>query len=73
MIKESNTPIGAMNVVSFNEKVKSATIGYCIGRNWWRQGYTSEALQAVMDFLFDEVGVLRIEAEHDVKIQIPEK
>lgn len=66
VIKETNTPIGAMNVVSFKDKVKSATIGYCIGRNWWRQGYTSEALQVVMDFLFDEVGVLRIEAEHDV-------
>lgn len=30
------------------------------------QGYTSEALQAVMNFLFDEIGVLRIEAQHDV-------
>ena len=40
-------------------------IGYCIGRTWWHQGITSEALQAVMDFLFDLVNVNRIESRHD--------
>jgi RimJ/RimL family protein N-acetyltransferase len=40
-------------------------IGYCIGRNWWHQGYTSEALQALLDFFFDEVGVNRVETRHD--------
>lgn len=28
-------------------------------------GYTSEALKAVIDFFFDEVGADRIEARHD--------
>ena len=26
--------------------------GYCIGRKWWNKGYTTEALQAVVDFWF---------------------
>ena len=26
--------------------------GYCIGRNWWNKGYTTEALQAVVDDWF---------------------
>ena len=30
------------------------------------QGYTSEALGAVINFLFDEVGLNRIAARHDV-------
>ena len=38
------------------------SIGYCIGRTWWHKGITSEALKAVMDFLFDVVEVKRIEA-----------
>lgn len=42
-----------------------AHIGYCIGRKWWKQGITSEALKAVIDFLFDEVKTNRIEARHD--------
>jgi Acetyltransferases, including N-acetylases of ribosomal proteins len=58
-------PIGCISVVNMNEKVSAAHIGYCIGRSWWHQGITSEALKAVMDFLFDVVEVNRIEARHD--------
>lgn len=42
-----------------------AHIGYCIGEKWWHQGITSEALQHVINFLIDEVGMNRIEAVHD--------
>ena len=58
-------PIGSMAVVEHDDRVGKAQIGYCIGRNWWHRGLVSEALQAVMDFLFDEVGYDRIEARHD--------
>ena len=47
------------------EKAVSAEVGYCVGREFWHKGIASEALKAVMDFLFDEVGVNRIEAYHD--------
>jgi len=30
--------------------------GYAIGRAWWNKGYTTEALCAVRDFFFEEVG-----------------
>ena len=30
--------------------------GYCLGRAFWGQGYATEALAAVRDFWFDEVG-----------------
>lgn len=58
-------PIGNIAVVHMNEEVSAVHIGYCIGRKWWHQGITSEALKAVMDFLFDEVDVNRIESRHD--------
>ena len=41
-------------------------MGYCMSRAHWRKGVMPEALKAVVDFLFDEVGFNRIEAEHDV-------
>ncbi len=61
----NNEPIGDIAVVCINENISKAHIGYCIGRTWWNRGITSEALKAVMDFLFDVVGVNRIEARHD--------
>ena len=58
-------PIGSISVVEHDDRVGKAHIGYCIGRSWWRMGIVSEALKAVMAFLFDEVGYGRIEARHD--------
>lgn len=47
------------------EDVSAVHIGYCIGKARWHKGITSEALNAVMDFLFEMVDVNRIEARHD--------
>ena len=58
-------PVGSISVVSLSEQTEKAHIGYCIGRQWWHQGITSEAMRAVMDFLFDEVGVQRVDSRHD--------
>ena len=63
--KDLRQPIGSISVVEKNDRVGRVEIGYCIGRNWWHQGYTSEALQALLDFFFDEVGVNRVETRHD--------
>lgn len=58
-------PIGSISVVSQDDRIGKAEIGYCIGKAWWHRGIMTEALQAVMDYLFDEVGMNRIEARHD--------
>ena len=63
--KELGEPIGSISVVEQNEKAGKVHIGYCIGKSGWHQGIASEALQAVMDFLFDAVNVNRIESMHD--------
>lgn len=56
-------PIGAISVVNeIDERVQIAQIGYCIGRNWWRKGIATEALQAVIRYMFEEVGVRKVEA-----------
>ena len=64
-LRESNEPVGSISVVSCNENVASFEIGYCIGQQWWRRGITSEALQAVINYLFEQVGALRVCAKHD--------
>jgi len=42
-------------------------IGYCIVRQWWNQGITSEAFNLIISYLFNEVQVNRIESKHDPK------
>ena len=64
-LKEIGQPIGSISVVNMDERVEKVEIGYCMGRNWWHKGIMTEALRAVMDFLFIDVGVNRIEARHD--------
>jgi len=65
VLKEINEPIGTISVVDKNDDIKMVTIGYCIGKKWWNKGITSEALNAIIKFFFDEVGINRIEARHD--------
>lgn len=65
VLKEYGEPIGSISVVHQYERIGKAEIGYCIGKSWWHKGLMSEALQAVMDYLFDEIGMNRIEARHD--------
>lgn len=65
VLKEIDQPIGSISVVDHNDAIGRAEIGYCIGKSWWHQGIVSEALEAVIDFLFAEIGMNRIEARHD--------
>ena len=65
VLKTAVEPIGSITVVSMKEDISMVHIGYCIGKKWWHQGITSEALKVVIDFLFDEVGANRIESYHD--------
>lgn len=65
VLKENGEPIGSISVVSMNEDVSMVQVGYCIGKTWWHKGIMTEALQAVIDYLFDIVNVNRIECKHD--------
>ena len=63
--KELGQPIGSIAVVHHDDRTAMAHVGYAMGRKWWHQGIMTEAMQAVMDYLFDEVGMRRIESRHD--------
>ena len=64
-LKELGEPIGSISVVRQRDDIGEAEIGYCIGKNWWHKGIVSEALTAVIHYLFAEVGMNRISARHD--------
>ncbi|MDR1821244.1 MAG: GNAT family N-acetyltransferase, partial [Oscillospiraceae bacterium] len=63
-----NEPIGSIAAMALNDKARLVgSMGYCIGRSWWGNGYVAEALSSVIGFLFTEVGFNRINAFHDTK------
>ncbi len=65
-LKETGKAIGNISVVKLKENTETADMGYCMSRAYWGKGLMPEALRAVMDFLFDVVGVNRVAACHDV-------
>lgn len=58
--------VGSISGVRLMEEIQCVEFGYCIGRAFWRQGITSEALAALIRFFFEEVEVNRLEARHDI-------
>ena len=64
--KELGEPVGTISAVRVDEDLEEIEIGYCIGKNWWRRGYVSEALSSVIKFFFEEVGADIVTATHDV-------
>ena len=65
VLKELGEPIGSISVVRQNEQAGEAEIGYCIGTRWWHRGIATEALAAVIAYLFAQVGMNRLTARHD--------
>lgn len=63
-LKKEKVSIGGIDVVKLKKEHNYCEVGYCIGSKFWGKGYTTEALKKVIDFLFNEVGLYLIEAEH---------
>ena len=63
---EGGEMIGSVGVMITAEYDFKAEFGYCIGRRWWGQGYVTEAVKAVIDYMFCNTDIARIEAYHSV-------
>jgi ribosomal-protein-alanine N-acetyltransferase len=65
-LKGNDEPIGAIGLFVVNEGDLCMETAYCIGREYWGQGITSEAHAAVVAFAFRELGCNRVESYHSV-------
>lgn len=63
---EYNALIGNISAVSYDKDLKQVEIGYCYSRRYWGKGLATEALKAVIDFIFSHSDTIRIQAKHDV-------
>lgn len=65
--KDSNKNIGQIAFCRVYSDCQTAEIEYCIGKNFWGNGYAGEALSALIDFAFCNTDFQKLEAYHRVE------
>lgn len=63
--KETGEAIGGISVVKMFEDQECCEIGYVLSRKLWSKGIMTEALHAVLKYLFEKVGFHRVQLRHD--------
>lgn len=61
---ETKQLIGSIALREISRSNANAELDVWIGKPWQRQGYASEALQQVLDFAFNQLGLHRIYSYH---------
>lgn len=64
-LKDNNHVVGDISVIDMFEENECCEIGYIISKKYWNMGFMTEALRAVLKFLFERVGFHRIQLRHD--------
>ena len=62
--KEEDSLVGLVELLRLDAQNNSCSFVYMLGHDFWNQGYGTEALKAVFQFAFKELGVERIAADH---------
>jgi len=58
--KESGELMGGAGLSNVDTHVGSAELGYWLGENYWRQGFMSEVVSALIDFAFEDLKLNRV-------------
>lgn len=61
-LKSENRMIGTIDFVSWLQKRQRAEIGYTLSHNYWGRGLMHEAAEALIDFGFKEMDLIKVEA-----------
>jgi RimJ/RimL family protein N-acetyltransferase len=63
--RSDRTLIGTCTLFHFHPPSRRAEIGYALGSPYWGNGLMHEALQRLLAYAFDELGLHRLEADID--------
>lgn len=61
--QESGNLIGT-GLIYYEEEVSSWEIGYNLGKRYWNKGYTTEAMQAILQLAKDTLGIKEVVGRH---------
>jgi ribosomal-protein-alanine N-acetyltransferase len=62
--KDFGKVIGSISIIGLHEKNLRAEVVYCLSKAFWGQGIMTEALKKVIEFMFTEVNINRLQAKH---------
>ena len=65
--KETGRVVGTIGYMWYQRDNNACEVGYSLARRRWNRGYMTEALAEVLCFSFEELGVHRVEAQHEVE------
>ena len=63
--KTTDEVIGGIDIIALYENIDFAEVGYVLCKKYWNKGIMTEALKAVINYLFKNVKFHRIQARHD--------
>jgi ribosomal-protein-alanine N-acetyltransferase len=61
-LRNTHTVIGHIHLMEINIQHSKAEVGFVLARSYWYQGIMTEALNAVLEYSFVELGLNRVEA-----------
>lgn len=77
IFKENSKMIGTVGFTTLDLKNSVAEVGYVLSPDYWNKGIATEALSAIINLAFCELGVNRVEAkyiaENKVSLRVMEK
>ena len=77
VLKENQRLSGRFQIEEWSDENHGAAVGYLLGKQYWGKGYASEALRAVIAYLFEQTTVNRIDtfacAENVASIRVMKK
>ena len=66
-LKETGALIGDAAFCIKDDDARQAVIGFSIASAYWRKGFATEALTALLDYLFEDIDLHRVTADCDVE------
>lgn len=64
-LAETGRIIGTIGFMWVQQDNNAAEVGYSLAREYWNRGIMTEALRAVIRYGFEDMGLNRIEAQHE--------
>lgn len=61
--QESDALVGIIDTFDWNQRVDMVTVGFYLAEKVWGQGIATEAVGRLKKYLFEDIGVNRIQAE----------
>jgi RimJ/RimL family protein N-acetyltransferase len=71
--KEDAAVIGTCTLFHIHPQSRRAELGYALGSAYWRQGYMHEALQRLARYAFEDLDLIRLEADIDPRNEPSER